>query len=399
MGKINHDRPWFGRLSIVLFLVGIMVLSLTSLTFADKKTIKIGATPDLSGPTSEVGKPFSDGLKDYFDYVNKNGGINGRKIELLQTDGAYNIPKETAGFKEFAMEGVVAFIGWSGGGHMQIAQMASKKEIVMLGASISEVFADIQKAPFSFIHCAPYDQVWRGMIDHSIKQNPDKKLKAALVYPDNGYGHQNAATIREYLKERGIDLVDEEIVGFRDIDATTQMLKMKRFNPDIVLCPQVEPSIAVIMRDARKVGIDTKKTQFYVNMQGIGHIGLKLGGKDVQDLIGGSPFSDWYEKDVPGIKLIRKVNADKEYVLSWYVHGWAAAVIISEGLNRIGDNEITGNSLKESLEGINNFDTGGITSPISYSKKNHVGAKGIKLYKPSSDMKYYQAITDFIFPQ
>lgn len=398
MEKINQNRSWFELLSIVLLSVGIMVLFITNPAFADKSPIKIGATPDLSGPTSEVGKPFADGVKDYFDYVNKNGGINGRKIELLQTDGAYNVPKETAGFKRFAMKGIIAFIGWSGGGHMQIAKMASKKKIVVLGGSISEVFADTQKAPFSFIHCAPYDQVWRGMITHAINLNPGKELKAALVYPDNGYGHQNAATIRKYLKERDIDLVDEEIVGFRDIDATTQMLKMKRSNPDIVLCPQVEPSIAVIMRDARKVGIDTKKTQFYVNMQGIGPIGLKLGGEDVQDLIGGSPFSDWYENDIPGIKLIRKVNADKEYVLPWYVHGWTAALVISEGLQRLGNNEITGSSLKESLESINNFDTGGITSPISYSNKNHVGAKGVKLYKPNPSGKYYQAITDFIFP-
>jgi len=149
MKKNNQSRSWFGVLSIVLLSVGVMVLFLTNTTFADKGPIKIGATPDLSGPTSEVGKPFADGVKDYFNYVNKNGGINGRKIELLETDGAYNVPKETAGFKRFAMNGIVAFIGWSGGGHMQIAQMASKKKIVVLGGSISEVFANLQKAPLA----------------------------------------------------------------------------------------------------------------------------------------------------------------------------------------------------------------------------------------------------------
>ena len=179
------------------------------------------------------------------------------------------------------------------------------------------------------------------MIDYEIKKNPGKKLKAAIIYPDNGYGHQNADMCRKYLKKRGIPLVDEEIVGFKDIDATTQMLKLKRFDPDLALCPQVEPSIAVIMRDAKKVGIDTKKLRFCVNLQGMGPVGIKLGGKNVEDLMGGSPFSAWDEKDLPGIKIIREVNTDKESVLPWYMHGWSAAMVISEGLRRLGEKNIT----------------------------------------------------------
>jgi len=386
------------RLWLILASMAVaLVFAIPGSAGAAGKVIKIGACPDLSGPTSETGRPFGSGVRGYFDYINSKGGINGRKIEYLETDGSYSIPQETAAFKRFDMDGIVAFICYSGGGHLQIAQMAVPKKIVIFGASISELFANIKTAPYSFIHCATYDQVWRAMINHAMGKNPGKKLRAVIIYPDNGYGHQNADTCRKYLKEKGMDLVGEEIVGFKDIDATAQMLKIKKLDPDLALCPQIEPSIAVIMRDAKKVGIDTKKLQFYVNLQGMGPVGLKLGGKNVEDLIGGSPFSGWEEKDLPGIKLIREANPGKEALLPWYVHGWAAALVISEGIRRLGDKEVTGENLKQSLESIKDLNTGGVTSPISFSPENHIGGRGVKLYRPNFQKGYFEAMTDFIF--
>lgn len=383
--------------TVVLLSAWIVGGTLGGNSYAAGKPIKIGASPDLSGPTAEVGKPFASGFRANLEYVNKMGGINGNKIEYLETDGSYSIPKETGAYKRFAMEGVAAFVGYSGGGQMQISQMCTQDKIVSFGASIAEIFADAEKSPYYFIHCASYDHVWRGLIDYEISKNPGKKIKTALVYPDNPYGHQNADMIRLHLKKRGVEIVDEEIVGFKDIDATTQMLKMKRFAPDAVFCPQVEPSIAVIMRDAKKVGIDTKKTHFYVNLQGMGPVGLKLGGSDVEDLMGGSPFSDWVEKDLPGIKIIRELN--KEAVLPWYMHGWAAAAVICQGLRVLGDKPATGENLKAALESIRDFENGKITSPISYSPKKHVGGGGVKIYRASLKDMRFLPITDFIYPE
>lgn len=381
---------------ILLLMLGGLSFTLPASVEA-ASVVKVGACPDLSGPTSEVGRPFAQGVRGYFNYINSKGGINGHKIEYLETDGSYDIPKETAAFKRFSMDGIVAFIGWSGGGHLQIAKMASAKKIVVFGGSISEIFADAKTAPYSFIHCASYDQIWRAMIDRSIKLNPGKKLRAVLIYPDNGYGHQNADICRKYLKQRGVDLVGEEIVGFKDIDATTQMLKVKRLNPDIALCPQVEPSKAVIMRDAKKVGIDTKKLQFYVNLQGMGPVGVKLGGKNIEDVIGGSPFSSWEETKLPGIMEIHKANPKATSLLPWYMHGWSAAMVISEGIRGLGNKEVTGEGIKNALETMKSIDTGGITSTLKFTPTDHIGGNGVKLYKPDLKKGLYVPITGFIY--
>jgi len=175
------------------------------------------------------------------------------------------------------------------------------------------------------------------------------------------------------------------------------MLKVKRLNPDIALCPQVEPSIAVIMRDAKKVGIDTKKLQFYVNLQGMGPVGVKLGGKNIEDVIGGSPFSAWEETKLPGIKEIRKANPKEKSLLPWYMHGWTAAEVICEGIRNLGNKEVTGEGIKNALETMKGIDTGGVTAPLKFSRTDHIGGKGVKLYKPDLKKGLYAPITDFIY--
>ena len=51
--------------------------------------IKIGAVFDLSGPTSDVGTTYANGIRGYVDWVNANGGIDGREVDLLFQDYAY----------------------------------------------------------------------------------------------------------------------------------------------------------------------------------------------------------------------------------------------------------------------------------------------------------------------
>ncbi|HZA50780.1 MAG TPA: ABC transporter substrate-binding protein, partial [Myxococcaceae bacterium] len=60
---------------------------------AAAQEIKVGGLFDLTGITSDVGKPFAQGVRDGVKWVNDNGGINGKKIRLVETDYSYKIPE------------------------------------------------------------------------------------------------------------------------------------------------------------------------------------------------------------------------------------------------------------------------------------------------------------------
>src|SRR5437762_2495562 len=52
--------------------------------------IKVGGIFDLTGITSDVGKSFAQGVRDAVQWTNENGGVNGKKIRLIDVDYGYN---------------------------------------------------------------------------------------------------------------------------------------------------------------------------------------------------------------------------------------------------------------------------------------------------------------------
>ena len=77
--------------------------------------VKVGGIFDLTGITSDVGKPYAQGVRDYVALTNAAGGINGKKIKLIDVDYAYKIPEAVSAYKRMKEEQVVLINGWGTG--------------------------------------------------------------------------------------------------------------------------------------------------------------------------------------------------------------------------------------------------------------------------------------------
>ena len=66
--------------------------------------IIIGASNAQSGPAQSLGKEYTRGFKAYFEYINKQGGIFGRKLELIVYDDGYNPYRAIANTKKLIEE-------------------------------------------------------------------------------------------------------------------------------------------------------------------------------------------------------------------------------------------------------------------------------------------------------
>ena len=389
----------------VLIVIAVTFTVAARVMAADKEPILIGQVGDLTSPSSFAGISFRDGVRDWFSLVNKKGGFTGREVKILFTDGAYDLSRETAAFKKYSMENIVAFFDWSSGGALQISPLCAEKKIVNFGGGINEAMSDTNKYPYRFLHCASYEQSLRVCIDYQIAKHPGKKQTAAIVYPDSGYGHIMLKALREHLSKRDIAIVTEEIVNYSALDSSTQMLKVKAANPDFVVTLQTVPVTAMILKDAVKVGIDTKKMQFYNNLSGAGYELPTLAGDAGKDFLLGISFSDTSEPDVPGIKQLLDLHAGKQWrptSTSWYLSGWVAARVLSEGLKTTVDKgeKVTGENVKKNLETLKDFHNDGLTSPITFSPSRHIGAYGVKLARPNlKKMEGLEVISDWIYPK
>ncbi|MDY6851963.1 MAG: ABC transporter substrate-binding protein, partial [Thermodesulfobacteriota bacterium] len=251
-------------------LTAVLCLSLFLVCSCGKKeevkTIKIGNLAELSGPTSAVGAPYAEGIKTCVDYLNSKGGIAGRKLELLQVDYAYDVQKALTAYKRFKTQGIVALQGWGTGDTEALVEFVAKDQIPSLSASYSAHLTDPKKAPYNFFIAPDYSTQLRAALKYlrdSWKESYSPRV--AFVYPDHPYGLSPIAAGKEYAKELGFEIVGDENVSLKAVDATTQLLSLQKKNPDFVWIGGTTPSTAVIMKDAKKLKM---KTTFFVDIWG-----------------------------------------------------------------------------------------------------------------------------------
>ena len=81
---------WILVLIVAVIIVGLIIFLPKSKNSADKESIKIGASLPLTGPVSLPGTWALEGMKLAVEKINSQGGVNGRKLELVVEDDVCN---------------------------------------------------------------------------------------------------------------------------------------------------------------------------------------------------------------------------------------------------------------------------------------------------------------------
>ena len=345
--------------------------------------IKVGGIFDLTGITSDVGKPFAQGVRDGVSWTNENGGINGKKIRLVDVDYGYKIPEAVAAYKRMVGDDKVVMInGWGTGDTEGLKAQVNQDKIPYLSASFSGHLTDPTKTPYNFFVGPSYSDGLRAWLkwvkeDWKEKRNP----KVAFFYGDNPYGKSPIEAGRRFCKDNGIDLVDEEIVPGAFQDATSQLLNMKQKGADYAYINVTTTGVSTILRDAKKLGLATK---FGSNPYGFSEALPQVAKEAAEGVTGVVPHVPWGEK-VPGMKRLMDFHqknhpADTHDAL--YVRGWTYVLVWTEALKRADKAKaLTGEGVKAALETLKNFDLGGLTEPVTYTATDH---------RPSTKTPIYQ---------
>ena len=331
--------------------------------------IKVGHLADLTGPTGEVGKPYAQGVQDYKDWVNAHGGINGKKIEMPMFDYAYNKDKAVNQYKKYKEEGVVAIQGWGSGDTEALSATTGIDKIPYISASYSAHLTDPKKTPYNFFCAADYTTGLRAGLKY-LKDNWKEKRapKLIFIYPNVPYGIAPIKGGKEYAKELGFEVLSDEIVDLKAIEANSQMLSVKNKGADFGWIGGTTNSAAVIIKDAKKLGL---KTRFFVNIWGADETTPRLaaGAEEGVLVMAGSCL---YGANVPGMKQLIGIAGSLPQV-THYIRGYTSMMVLTEALKRADKKgKITGVSVREALESLKDFDTGGLTpSKITFTATDH----------------------------
>ncbi|HEY6909092.1 MAG TPA: ABC transporter substrate-binding protein, partial [Myxococcales bacterium] len=328
---------------------------------AQAQEIKVGGIFDLTGITSDVGKPFAQGVRDGVQWTNENGGINGKKIRLVDVDYGYKIPEAVAAYKRMTGdEKVVMINGWGTGDTEGLKAQVNQDKVPYLSASFSGHLTDPSKTPYNFFVAPSYSDQLRAWL-HWVKddwKDKSRNPKVAFFYGDNAYGKAPIEAGRRYCKDIGVDLVDEEIVPGAFQDATSQLLNMKQKGADYAYINVTTTGVSTILRDAKKLGLGTK---FGSNPYGFSEALPQVAKEYAEGVTGVMPHVPFGE-NVPGMKRLEdfhKKNHPGDTHDALYVRGWSYVLVWTEALRRADKaGALTGEGVKAALETFKDFDLG-----------------------------------------
>jgi len=363
-------------------LVSMLVLCAAAAAQAQQE-IKVGGIFDLTGITSDVGKPYAQGVRDAVAWTNENGGINGKKIRLVDVDYGYKIPEAVAAYKRMTGdEKVIMINGWGTGDTEGLKAQVNQDKIPYVSASFSAALADPSKTPYNFFVGPTYSDDLRAWLTWVKEDWKDKSRnpKVAFFYGDNAYGKSPIEAGRRFCKENGIELVDEEIVPGAFQDATSQLLNMKQKGADYGYINVTTTGVSTILRDAKKLGLNTK---FGSNPYGFGET-LPQIAKEAAEGVTGIMVDVPFGENVPGMKRLtdfHQKNHPGDSHDTFYVRGWTYALVWTEALKRADkQGKLTGEGVKAALETLKDFDLGGLTEPITYTPTDHRASNKVNIY-------------------
>jgi branched-chain amino acid transport system substrate-binding protein len=351
---------------------------------AQAQEIKVGGSFDLTGLTADVGKPFAQGARDAVGWVNANGGINGKKIKLIDADYGYKVPEGVALYKRLVNdEKVVLMQAWGTGDTEALKDTVTRDQMPFFSASFSAHLTDPKKTPYNFFVPPSYSDALRAWLMWVKEDWKDKSRnpRVAFFYGDNAYGKSPIEAGRKFAKEIGVDVVDEEILPGLVQDATSQLLNMKQRGADYAYTQCTTPPFSVVLRDAKKLGLTTK---WGTNVWGIGELIVAVAKEAAEGVVGALPNPP-FGTDVPGMaKLVEwhQKNHPNDTHDTNYVRGWTYVLTWSEALKRADKaGQLNGPGIKAALETLKDFDLGGLSAPVTYTKDDHRSTTSVSLYQ------------------
>lgn len=370
-------------LLILLVVIGITSLVTGGEIGVTKDKIKIGVFSALTGPYAEYNVMWSQGGKVIIDEANKKGGIHGRKIEYVVEDDACSSTKGAIAAKKLIYDEKVfcLYAGvCTGATTATLPDVAAMKvPLVVCGAGGSSLSRPFNKGPSGkYVFGGPalvqYNQ-GKFAIKWFVSTKGWKRI--AVVYHPDLWGAEMYNGAKDQMKEYGMDFVAAEEIIRDATDASVQVLKIKEKKPDavlLILYPRIGP---IFLRQAYQLGLHTNLLAAIGTVSHLGRLRETAGDEALTnfyyvsglcDILGGPRLAPW-------LKKIREAFPDKakdpEFPNVYVFYGVGTGTVFVEGLRRAGP-DLTREKFITALEGMKDFETGVLSSRVTYGPNDRV---------------------------
>ncbi len=321
---------------------------------ASDTEIKVGQTVPFSGPASayaSIGKTQAA----YFKMINDQGGINGRKINLIQYDDAYSPPKAVEQVRKLVESDEVLLtfqiIGTPSNAAVQ-KYLNSKKVPQLFAATGASKFTDPKNFPWTMGYNPNYFVEGRIYGQYILKEHPNAKIGVLFQNDDLGKDYLNG--IKAGLGDKAAKMiVTEASYEVSDPTIDSQILKIKDAGADLFFSATTPKQAAQAIKKIAEIGWHPVQI-VDINATSVGAV-MKPAGLDAAKGVisvnyGKDPLDPTW-KDDAGMKkyfdFMAKYYPDGDKDSNFNVYGYGTAQLLAHVLQQCGDNLTRENVMKQ----------------------------------------------------
>lgn len=227
----------------------------TGTTIGD--TIKVGVNLELTGTVAAYGNAENNGVKLAVQEINKAGGVDGKKIELVTKDNkSENAEASTAATNLTIQSQVNAMIGPATSGAVAAASLNAQKTGVPLltpSGTQDDLTLDTVNGVKKYVFRTTFQDSFQGQVLAQYAYS-NLNAKKVVLYYDNSSDYAKGIA-EEFKKKYQGDIVTTATFASGDKDFQSALTKIKNLDYDAIVMPGYYTETGIITKQARDMGI------------------------------------------------------------------------------------------------------------------------------------------------
>lgn len=405
------------RMGLVAALVAPLVAPLAAGQAAKAQTaesLAVGNFVDFSDRRSLAGKAYGQARIDAVEYINRNGGINGKTINLLTVDYGAEVARAKAAYAKWKAEhAAVAVLGWVDGDAEALVETVAADRTPYFAASYAAALTDplgkgaktAQPAPYSFFYGPSSSDALRALVqwaaaDWAAKARSTKEGAAEdgaakdggraprylhMGDPLAGPGSPHRAG-EAHARELGFVVLPAIAYPQEPGDFRSQCRTLAESGADYAFLANGAGANVALLKACAEFGIET---QFLANVWGYDETVMQAAGEAADGVVWVMGASAWGEP-VAGMALVREVSrmSDpnlKRHRTVHYLRGVCSVFLMKEAMEAADrDGGVTGPKIKAAMYGKPDWvprGLDGVCLPATWSAEDHRGVVDVPIYR------------------
>ncbi|WP_136660067.1 ABC transporter substrate-binding protein [Nitratireductor sp. XY-223] len=357
--------------------------------------IVIGNILPMTSSAALVGRAAHFGSVVAAAEANADGGVNGRQVVIRTEDDGYVPARTVQGLRKHIDEGVFGLIGTGAGAGTAAILPILEEEGIPAIVSFSPLQAAVDPIkPTVFMIGASYQDLLFAQLKYIHENHNPDNAKYGVIRQDDDFGKQVEEAFTRAVDAFEVDAADPIRYKRGQKDFGAEILKVRSNGVNVLIAGGVTTEIPTMLKESSKFKLPLQVAT--VPTSTLPPI-MKLSAPYGYSYYSGDYISPMGSEGTAHFMEVAKasLSEDELKALNRYaVTGYVATRMMIEAIRRCGDNPTRACAV-EKLESGEEFDTAGVTLPLTFAKDRHISATAVRVLEVDPVAGSVTPVTDF----